>query len=103
MNTGNVYFGEVYEVVKINNYHYIGIELGYVKDAMVMVRKNVFGKRYMKDLNTGEKYNYKVQNKLGALYVSKTSLQRFNDVTNNKENDLSPNKIKKIGNKYLKR
>ena len=79
------------------------VELYYVKDSLVQYRVNIFGMEYMKDLNTNQKYKLNLSNKIGTLYVSHRSIESFNEVTGNKEKDLPKEKIKTIGNKYIKR
>jgi len=105
MNTEQVYFGEIYRVDSIKRDYYYGTTVGlkYVKDALLLSKTNIFGKKYMKDLNTGQRYKIKLTSKLGSLYVSQSSLQSFNYTTKNECMNLPKEEIQKSGNKYLVR
>lgn len=104
MKTEDVYFAKIYRISGIGESDYFKtmVELDYVKHALVQHRVNIFGLAYMKDLNTNEKYKLSLSNKVGTLYVSHRSIESFNDVTENKEQNLPKQQIKVLGNKYIK-
>ena len=102
MNTNNVYFGKIYEVNGVtDNYFNKAVDLMYKKDALMIVKTDCFGNKYMKDLNNGQKYQLKLPTKKGMLYVSRRSVKTFNYVTDNDKINLPKVKIKQIGNEYL--
>ena len=103
MNTQKVYFGQIYRVTSVDKCSYLGTEicLNYVKDTLMLVKKNIFGIKYMKDLNSGENYKIKLSTKIGSLYVSRSSLELFNEATQNKHINLPKGKVIELGNQYL--
>ena len=102
MNTEKVFFGRLYRQTKINKIGYTSyIDMSYVKDVLVVSRRNIFGIKYMKDLNSGERYNINIPLKQGVLHVSRNSLRKFNMVTANKEKNMPKSKVKTLGNIYL--
>ncbi|MBQ7136815.1 MAG: hypothetical protein IJO43_02410 [Bacilli bacterium] len=104
MDTNRVYFGSVYQVDSIGTSYYDHtVHLNYVKPALVFVKANIFGRQYMLDLNTKEKYPFRTGRipKVGTLHVSTRSLRSFNEVTKNEREDLPRKMIKQMGNKYL--
>jgi len=106
LDTNRVYFGKVYQVDSIGTSYYDRtVHLTYVKSALVLSKVNIFGRPYMFDLNTGEKYPCKTGKipKVGSIRISTSSLRTFNEVTSNEKKDLPKTMVKKIGNKYLPR
>ena len=103
MKTRNVYFGKIYEVASIEDaYFKTNINFIYRKDTMMVLKRNILGKRYMKDLNDGQKYSVKIPNRVGKLYVSRRYLESFNDITHNTMDNLPKKKILSLGSKYTK-
>lgn len=105
MKTENVFFANIYSVDSVDQVYYRGevVNLEFYKHALIEYKRNLLGIAYMKDLNTNEKYRIKLPRKYGMLYVSKSSLQRFNDITHNTVKNMDKEKIKTIGNKYLRK
>jgi len=103
MKTENVYLGRIYKVgsCRRNN---LGEEINlYYHKSAVMVCKKIVGIKYMKDLETGERYRMKLSSKKGVLYVSRSYLENFNVATGNKVEDLPKDKILALGKAYLKK
>lgn len=105
MKTENVFFADIYCIsgVDYSSWYNEIIKLTYVKHALVCRKKKFLGKAYMKDLNSNQKYKLKLSNKAGTMYVSNSSLEEFNIVTENDKRHLSKAKIKTLGNKYLRK
>ncbi len=105
MKTEKVFFAKIYNISGVDESYYFRttIKLDYIKHALVQYKINLFGIEYMKDLNTNQKYKMKLSSKVGTLYVSNRSIESFNTVTENKEKNLPKEKIKTLGNKYLKK
>ena len=104
MKTNNVYFGKIYEVASIEDvYFHTNINFMYKKDAMMVLKRDIFGRKYMKDLNDGKKYNVALPTRVGKLYVSRTYLESFNKKTHNTKENLPKSKILSLGSKYINR
>lgn len=102
MDTNKVYLGRIYEVESIvDGYYEKKVQLTHVDDAIMILKRDIFGQKYMKDLNNGKKYKVKLPTKVGVLYVSRTYLKSFNKTLNNETRNLSKKKILELGNKYI--
>lgn len=102
MNTNKIYFGKIYEINAIEcDYFNLNVKLTYKHDSLMIVKKNIFGKKYMMDLNNGRKYNVELPTRLGALYVSSRYLESFNKTLDNNIVNLPKNKVLELGNKYI--
>lgn len=103
MKTDKVYFADVYRVEAVETYyHRYDINFIFVKPALLLEKRNIFGKKYMYDLNTKQKYDLCLSTKLGALHVSRRTLEKFNDVLGMNTVDLPKEKVLKLGNHVLK-
>lgn len=103
INTKKVYIGKVYEVESTEDVYFrMNVNLTYVGDVLLIVKKDIFGRKYMKDLNSGKKYNVKLPIRIGTLYVSRRYLKSFNAELNNEIINLPKSKILELGNKYIK-
>ena len=102
MKTENVYLGRIYEVDSIDTYYLMNhVNLNFKKNAVMVLRKNVFGREYMQDLENGQRYRMKLSNRRGTLYVSQSYLEEFNYATRNQEKNLPKEKILELGKRYF--